>query len=135
MGILSGPWSWRRLKSFSHLALAFNKRQLRRLFLGRRDDGGATRFLENFSAEGMAPLDAGEAQLVLALSRCTYCGLCETACPHPLDRWPAFTRALEHARHAAADLPASCPPECRQCEAICPTGVPLREIPAFVRRH
>jgi ferredoxin len=135
MGMFSGPWTWRRLKSFTYLAVAFNKRQLRRLFLGRRDDGGLPRFLENFSAEGMTPLDAGQTAHVLALTRCTYCGLCEAVCPHPLDRWPAFARALEHSRHAAADLPPSCPPECRQCEAICPTGVPLREIPAFVRRQ
>ena len=134
MGVLSGPWTWKRTRSFAYLALAFNRRQLRRLLYGRRDNGGERRFLENFAGEGLAPLTAAQEALTLELSRCVYCGICEAVCPRPLDRWPAYARALEHAPYAAADLPASCPPDCRVCEANCPTGVPLREIPAFVRR-
>lgn len=134
MGVLSGPWTWKRFRSFAYLAIAFNRRQLRRLFLGRKDDGGVERFLENFSGDGLAPLSAPETSLIFALSKCTFCGICEAVCPMPVDRWPAYARALEHARFAAEDLPPSCPPECRQCEMLCPTGVPLREIPAFVRR-
>lgn len=137
MGILSGPWTWKRIKSFAALAWAFNRRQARRLLLGRRDDGGLPRFLENFAGEGMAPLTPADAEAVLDLSACVYCGLCEAVCPHPADRWPAYARALDLASVAAADLPApaaACEPECRRCEAICPTRVPLRRIPAFVRR-
>lgn len=134
MGILSGPWTWKRFKSFTYLAIAFNRRQIRRIFRGRKDDGGIDRFLENFAAEGMSPLNAQQTEFVFALSKCTYCGVCEAVCPMPVDRWPAWSRALEHARFAAEDLPPSCPVECRQCEHLCPVGVPLPEIPAFVRR-
>lgn len=134
MGMLSGPWTWRRFKSFAYLAIAFNKRQVKRLFLGSADDGGVQRFLENFSAEGLAPLTAPQADLALSLSRCTFCGVCEAVCPRPVDRWPAYARALDQARFAAEDLPAACPPECRDCETFCPAHVPLRDIPAFVRR-
>ena len=134
MGVLSGPWTWKRVRSFTALAVAFNRRQLRRLVLGRRDDGGEARFLENFAEEGLAPLDVGQTGLVVELSRCLYCGLCEVVCPRPLDRWPAWSRALEQARFAALDIPPDCPPGCHECETICPTRVPLRAIPAFVRR-
>ncbi len=134
MGILSGPWTWKRFKSFLALAWAFNRRQARRLFLGRRDDGGEARFLLNFAEEGMAPLTADEGRTVLALSNCIYCGLCEAVCPSPVDRWPAYTRALDLAADAAQDIPASCPAECLECAKICPTRVPLKDIPAFVRR-
>lgn len=136
-GILAGPWTWKRARSFYYLAVAFNIRQVRRLFLGRLDDGGARRFLENYASEGLSPLDASGRSVVLSLSGCISCGLCETQCPEshvPPDRWPAYARALDQAVYAALDLPADCPDGCRRCEEICPTGVTLKATPAFVRR-
>lgn len=135
MGVLSGPWTWKRFRSFVYLAIAFNRRQLRRVFRGRKDDGGVARFLENFAHEGFAPLDAQQTELIFSLSKCIYCGVCEAVCPMPVDRWPAWSRALELARFAAEDLPANCEVGCRKCEALCPVGVPLQAIPAFVRRR
>ncbi|MFN3198129.1 MAG: 4Fe-4S dicluster domain-containing protein [Bradymonadia bacterium] len=133
--MFAGPWDLKRVKSFIYLAIAFWKRQGRRLVKGRRDNGGAKRFIENYSEEGMAPLSGEQAALVHALSQCIYCGLCEAVCPSTPDRWAAYSRALAEARHAAATIPAACPEGCRKCEAVCPTGVPLWEIPAFVHRN
>lgn len=135
MGILSGPWNWRRFKSFAYLGYAFFRRQVRRLTRGRRDDGGAERFLLNFEPEGMRPLTAPEEDLIQRLGACIHCGLCEAVCPLPVDRWPAYSRAIAMAIDAAADIPRRCPDGCAACIDICPTGVPLREIPAFVHRH
>ncbi len=133
--MFSGPWNWKRFRSFVYLALAFLRRRVRRLVRGRGDDGGITRFLENYAAEGLAPLTLEHEALVEATSRCIHCGLCEAVCPLPLDRWPAYSRALAMADAAASDLPASCPPECHACANVCPTGVPLERIPAFVHRN
>ncbi len=135
MGVLSGPWTWRRFVSFVHLAIAFNVRQLRRVFRGEADNGGERRFLENYSGEGMKPLSEGDERLVRALGACIYCGLCEAVCPTPVDRWTSFSRALASAAEARASVPAECPEGCKACEAACPTGVPLREIPAFLARR
>ncbi|MGK0359815.1 MAG: ferredoxin [Bradymonadia bacterium] len=134
-GILSGSWDWARIKSFGYLAWAFWRRQFKRLIPGRNDDGGAERFLENFSPEGMAPLTAAEETLIQQLGNCIHCGLCEAVCPLPVSRWTAYTRAIAMAADAAQDIPKQCPPECDACVQICPTGVPLAQIPAFVHRH
>lgn len=135
MGILSGPWNWPRVKSFAYLGWAFFRRQFRRLFKGRKDDGGADRFLENFAPEGMAPLSLPEEALIHRLGACIHCGLCEAVCPLPVDRWAAYSRATAMAQAAAADIPKRCPEGCAACVDVCPTGVPLAEIPAFVHRH
>lgn len=134
-GILSGPWTWRRFKSFVYLGLAFWRRQFRRLFKGRKDDGGQQRFLENFTPDGLQPLSTPDEDLIHRLGACIHCGLCEAVCPLPVDRWAAYTRAIAMANEAAADIPKRCPDGCEACVDICPTGVPLREIPAFVHRH
>lgn len=132
--MFAGPWDLKRLKSFIYLAVAFWKRQLRHLVRGRKDNGGAERFIENYSEEGMGPLSESEADLVHDLSQCIYCGLCEAVCPTRGDQWVAYTRALAEARHAAKVVPAACPEGCRQCAEVCPTKVPLHRIPAFIHR-
>lgn len=134
-GILSGPWNWPRVKSFAYLGWAFWRRQFKRLWPGKNDDGGAERFLENFTPEGMAPLTLSEEALLERLGACIHCGLCEAVCPLPVDRWPAYSRAIAMADDAAVDIPARCPPACDACVQICPTGVPLAQIPAFIHRH
>lgn len=133
--MFAGPWTWKRFVSFLYLAVAFWRRQLRRLVRGRADNGGERRFLENYAGEGMAPLTAPQEALVHALGRCIYCGVCEAVCPLPLDRWPAYSRALTQSRDAARSVPPDCPPDCRACADACPTHVPLPEIPAFLHRH
>lgn len=134
--MFAGPWDLKRLKSFIYLAIAFWRRQARRLVRGRKDNGGAERFIENYTEEGMAPLSAAQADLVGALSACIYCGLCEAVCPEAApDRWAAYSRALANARHAALVVPPACPEGCGACEAICPTSVPIQAIPALIHRN
>lgn len=127
-------WNGRRIKSFLYLAVAFFQRRVRRLIRGRADDGGADRFLENFAGEGMAPMTLAQEALIRDTGRCIVCGLCEAVCPLPVERWATYSRATAMAREAAASIPASCPEGCRRCVEICPTGVPLADIPAFVHR-
>lgn len=133
--IFSGPWNRQRVVAMLHLAWAVIRRVWRRLTRGRRDDGGAERFLDNFASEGMVPLTAEQTTVLEGAGRCIQCGLCEATCPLPVDRWLAYSRALDMATHAAATTPPACPEGCRACEAICPTGVPLAAIPAFVHRQ
>ena len=95
MSILSGPWTRQRAKSFFFLAVAFWRRQLRRVVgLGKRDEGGAQRFLDNFASEGMVPLSAQETEGLHRLGACIQCGLCEAMGDGPVDRGPAWSRAI-----------------------------------------
>ncbi len=135
LGVLSGAWTLKRAISFLYLAVAFNVRQLRRLLRGRADDGGEQRFLENYVAEGMAPMGPTDEALLAELGRCIHCGLCEAVCRLPVDRWTTYSRATAMAASAAATIPRACPDDCAACVDICPTGVPLTEIPAFVHRR
>ena len=133
--VLGGAWNWKRLVSFFHLAVAFNVRQVRRLFRGKADDGGVDRFLENYAHEGMPPMVAGDEAVLVGVGRCIHCGLCEAVCAEPVDRWTTYSRAVAMAAEAAATIPAACPDGCSACVDICPTAVPLAEIPAFVQRR
>ncbi len=132
--MISGPWAGKRLMAIVYLAIAFWRRQFRRVLRRGEDDGGERRFLENFVSEGMKPLTAAQEEHILAMGRCIHCGLCEATCPEPLDQWAAYSRAIAQAEDAAAVIPARCPEGCTACASICPTGVPLAEIPAFVHR-
>jgi ferredoxin len=139
MSRLEGKWNVRRFQAMGMIVLGFWRRRVRKLVLGRADDGGATRWLENFAGEGFAPLHPEDTEVLIGLSRCTACGLCEASCPEQPavtpDRWPAYARALELAPHAVAALPVQCPPGCGACEAACPAGVPLAAVPALLQRR
>lgn len=132
--ILGGSWDLRRVKAFAFLALEMMARVFRRLFRGRKDDGGAALFLENFAGEGLQPLTLPHEHLLEAAGQCIHCGLCEAVCPLPVERWVAYSRALAQSVDAAASVPAACPADCGACVAVCPTHVPLAEMPAFVHR-
>lgn len=133
--LFAGPWNRQRVVAVLHLAWALVRRIFRRIFRGRSDDGGAERFLDNFAAEGMAPLTVAEEGVLEGAGRCIQCGLCEAVCPLPVDRWLAYARALDMAVIAAETVPAACPEDCRACVQICPTAVPIELIPAFVHRQ
>ncbi|MEZ4467449.1 MAG: hypothetical protein R3F60_26030 [bacterium] len=122
MSVLSGPWSMTRAKSFFYLAVAFWKRQIRRAVgLGRRDEGGVARFLENYAPEGMAPLTLQRELGLQQLGGCIQCGLCEAVGNQPADRVAAYSRAIAMSADAAAVLGAA-----PTTPAICPAGVPLQ---------
>jgi succinate dehydrogenase/fumarate reductase-like Fe-S protein len=101
---------------------------------------GLERFLENYAGEGLVPTSLEERAAGEAASACIGCGLCETRCD--LARAVPGARAL--GLHAAFRLYGKSGAElalagaalaecraCHECEALCPTGVPI----AGVVRH
>ncbi len=123
----------KRAKAIAMLAWAFWSRQFRRLFRGRKDDGGLDRFLANYVPDGMPPLSLEQERAVLIHGNCIFCGLCEAVCPVPVDRWLVYSRALTLAAEATASMPDVCEVGCSRCADICPTGVNPIEVAEFVR--
>jgi succinate dehydrogenase/fumarate reductase-like Fe-S protein len=108
----------------------------------RREDEKA-RFLGAVVPEGYAPLLAAERRLLPAAMNCIHCGLCTLACPAlaaaPAAAWTeAWTfvagpsRSIDRAALAARER-GPCT-ECEECAAACPTGVPIPQLAAMVRR-
>ena len=75
--------------------------------------------------------------------QCIHCGLCSLSCPElraaPASAWDeAWTfvagpaRSLERAPLVASAITPCA--ECSECEAVCPTGVPIAELAAMVKR-
>jgi len=112
----------------------------------RRPGDGERRFLENYAAEGLPPLSLGERRLLPALDRCIACGLCNAMCetlahgPRHLFGGPfalgASARSMPDFGAFAAHLreEVECA-DCRRCQTVCPTGVPLYDLALFVRAH
>jgi hypothetical protein len=110
--------------------------------LGRKT--GLALFHENYDADGLAALDAGERARVATFSRCIACGRCDVG---EADRIAAsrgqypglMTIVLSSSRSmpeydAAARSLAHVPDEVlAQKEKICPTGVPFVELARFIR--
>jgi hypothetical protein len=123
------------------LAWSLIKVLVGRLF-GRKT--GLALFHENYDADGLAPLDAGERERVATFSRCIACGRCDVG---EADRMAAsrgqypglMTIVLSSSRSmpdydAAARSLAHVPDEVlAQKEKVCPTGVPFVELARFVR--
>jgi succinate dehydrogenase/fumarate reductase-like Fe-S protein len=109
--------------------------------LGLRGD--YDRFLATVSDEGYLPLLPAERERFPEFMQCIQCGLCTLACPAlrsaPASAWQeAWTfvagtsRSLERGRLAAA-APAPCR-KCHECDAACPTGVPISLLAATIER-
>lgn len=101
---------------------------------------GEQRFLEQYGVEGLLPLAPDARRRRFDHQRCIHCGLCDTACEvlarvsraeaPALSALPvAYSRSMPeypYARVTLAHLVAC--EDCDACEAICPTGVPLRDM-------
>ena len=106
---------------------------------------GETRFLESYGTEGYLPLPAAARDRRWHASRCVGCGLCDAACDTlaPIRRGVlpalsalplAYSRSMHDYAFAAPALDALGACEgCAACEAVCPTGVPLKEIVDAIR--
>jgi hypothetical protein len=96
---------------------------------------GAERFRSNFFPEGLLPTSlADRAELALA-SRCIGCGLCDAVPGRGLRPSLLPTAYSKNGLDLRFDLGPSDPQRLRQAETLCPTGVPLVRLDAFLRRR
>jgi hypothetical protein len=105
---------------------------------------GLPLFHENYTADRLPPVDAAERARMPAFSRCIACGRCDLgeadrmaqsggAYPGLMAIILASSRSMPD--HDAAALALAHVPEevLAEKEAICPTGVPFRDLARFIR--
>jgi len=101
------------------------------------------RFTETVEPEGYRPLTTEERARFPHTMNCVHCGLCSIVCPElraaPADAWAeAWTfvagasRSIDRAEVVTADAGACA--DCSACASVCPTGVPIPQMAAMVRR-
>jgi NAD-dependent dihydropyrimidine dehydrogenase PreA subunit len=138
MAMTGRALAWLNLAS--HFALHVLWRLPRRALRGTHD---LTRFLDAVAPEGYVPLGSHERAMFPAFMRCVQCGLCTFSCPTLrqgsasawLDTWTFVagpSRSIDRAAVVLADL-SPCA-DCASCTAVCPTGVPIPQLAALVRR-
>lgn len=104
---------------------------------------GARRFRDAVLPEGYVPLEPAEREAMPDWMQCIHCGLCSLACPTignaPASAWDeAWTfvagpsRSIDRAPAVAADITPCA--DCTACADVCPTGVPIPEMAAALRR-
>ena len=105
---------------------------------------GIEQFLKDYVTEGIFPLKVEERKNFSSFGRCIQCGFCITACKiqdpiffqkfiSPSQIAFSYSRSLPEMR-GNGDFLAHCR-ECRACEEVCPTGVPLTQMMEFVGHH
>ncbi len=98
-------------------------------------------FVGQVVPEGYVPLDADDRNVIPSIMRCVHCGLCALSCPAlagaPTSAWSeawtfagGLSRSLDHADLVSADL-SPCT-RCAECDAACPTGVPIARLATLV---
>ena len=99
------------------------------------------KFLGQTAPEGYVPMADEERELLPAMMRCIHCGLCSLSCPAlaaaPSSAWSeawtfagGLSRSIDHTNLIAADL-SPCT-RCAECDAACPTGVPITALASLV---
>jgi NAD-dependent dihydropyrimidine dehydrogenase PreA subunit len=138
MALTGRTLAWLNLAS--HFAQHVLWRLPRRALRGTHD---LARFLGAVAPEGYVPLASHERATFPAFMRCVQCGLCTFTCPALrqapatawLDTWTFVagpSRSIDRAAVVLADLTPCA--ECDACAAECPTGVPIPQLAALVRR-
>ncbi len=129
-----------RLKAVFILAIHFWKHVLAKATL-RYDRGGEARFVDNYRADRLLPLERDARERLADWQRCIGCGLCDAVCPSAAgETGPgpqlivgAGLRDLS-AMHTLVDeveALADCA-ECDDCHAVCPVDVPVADVLRFV---
>lgn len=131
-----------RLKALVLLAFALLRTLWRRLL--HPDIDGLARFNENYAEDGLTSLTARQRDEMRDFGRCIACGRCDAGdAPQVRDGRGHFrstmglvlaaSRSMPDFRAAALGFAHSTEAELVRKEALCPTGVPLRRIAAFVQ--
>ena len=132
-----------RVISMLNLAYRFNLHMIRKPLSAARESA-RRRFLGYYSPDQLYPLSVEQRRPLSRFNRCICCGLCDTVCAN-LRAAPRqhFSGPSDLASCLSRNLPAydlledylrdwqACG-DCRACEAVCPSGMPLRELAAFV---
>ena len=132
-----------RIISFPNLAYRFNIHMLKKPVASARG-AAKERFLQYYADDRLSPLTAQQRQKLAGFSRCICCGLCDSVCDNlPASRRHYFNGPSDLACNVACSMPdfkladeylagwKACG-DCTECEDICPSRVPLREMAAFV---
>jgi hypothetical protein len=138
------PMTAGRLHALVLLSWAFLVMLVKKVFAtGPR---GLARFRANFEAEHLSSLDAAEWAELPMFSRCIACGRCNVgdgpriaasrgAYPGTMGLMVASSRSLPDFAAASESLRWVTDDELAEKEALCPTGVPMRRVAAFIRAH
>ena len=132
-----------RVISFLNLAYRFNLHLLRKPFAAAGPPARQT-FLANYADDNLHPLSEQGRQQLPRFQRCICCGLCDSVCDNlrathlhqlggPSQLASCLSRSLPDYRllGPVLELWSQCG-DCRDCEAVCPSGMPLRELAAFI---
>jgi hypothetical protein len=136
---------WNHFRANAYLAYrAVFFHPLKKL-LSRDTRTGMEKFLANYGAEGLVPTTDADRLVLRGASRCIHCGLCDVmdavlsvAARRDYDgmsRFPvAYTRASGDAPWVLQAATLADDAALARGEAVCPTGVPLRALAAYLRR-
>ena len=133
-----------RLHAFVLLAWAFLVMVAKKVFGGR--PRGLELFQANFQVERLTSLSSSERNEIGTFSRCIACGRCEAgdgermvasrgAYPGTMALMLASSRSMPDFGAATDALRFISDDELAEKERLCPTGVPMRRIAAFIRNH
>jgi succinate dehydrogenase/fumarate reductase-like Fe-S protein len=131
----------KRIISLINLAYRFNVHMLKKPFTA--DLPGRAIFLGQYHDDRLLPLTPEARARLPELQSCISCGLCDTVCTKldidlrhlfngPSDLASCLTRSLPDYDLLKEYLRVweECG-DCRRCEEVCPSGVPLRQLVDF----
>jgi succinate dehydrogenase/fumarate reductase-like Fe-S protein len=107
---------------------------------------GLALFRANYEAERLSSITADERAELAAYSRCIACGRCNVgdapriaesrgAYPGTMALMLASSRNLPDFAAATEALRFISDDDLAEKESVCPTGVPMRKVAAFIRNH